>query len=523
MDAFTPDENGYLSREQVQAILAKCYKSGIGIELPTHLHYASTLITEQVLIEFGKNTSYYAETPIQTFLRALICGRKFPIEMPADQYEEIASIAKLFGNKDDVIIKGRFTYVQAKNVAKAGTIESLKFDSKSALVSSVGVAGIAFYMSYANSIWNGMSIKDSIKNAFYDAIKAGGITALTNIISGQVMRTTLARQGTILLRPAVRALYHSGNLGKVAVEKIAEAVLGKAVHGGAAINCVSKVLRSNAITAAVSTAIVTAPDLYRTLIAGNMSWGQFSKNLTVNIAGVAGGTGGWMAGAAAGTALGSIVPGIGTVVGGIVGGIAGAIGGGMAASSATKAVLDGFIKEDADEMMELVNQVLPDLCYDYLFTEKEVGLVIPKIQNEISASWLRDMYGASQSDNRRKQWAYKQLEPLFEEVARARKKIAAPSDEAMNDVIAELFEAAEDDQTNSGKSLELDDLDIKILSILANEDKCCAYEDIKNNVNALHKDVLSRVSKLSKDGLIEVLSRDNKWIYVITDEGRKYV
>lgn len=515
---LTLDENGYLSREQVQEILNRCKSKGL--EIPASLHYACTLPTEEAIRQFGKQTACYASTPQETFARALACGRKWPVELPADQYDFYRAI---FGDDNAIIVKGKYTYAQAKNIAKAGTVESIKFDIKNSFVSSLGVGGIAFYISYANAIWNGIPVKDAIKSAFNDAIKAGGIAALTNIISGQVMRTTVARHGTILLRPAVRALYHSGNLGKVAVEKIASAVLGKAVHGGAAINCVSKVLRSNAITAAVSTAIVTAPDLYRTLIARNMSWAQFSKNLTVNVAGVAGGTGGWMAGTAAGAALGSAVPVVGTAIGAVAGGIIGALTGGMAASSATKAVLDGLIKEDAEEMMELVNETLPDLCFDFLFSEKEIELVIPKIQNKINASWLREMYGCSQSSTRRKLWAYQQLEPLFEEVAKSRKKITAPSDEDMNDVIAELFEAAEEVQAVNKKDFNLDEVEIKILSILATEDKCCTYDDIKIGLATQHKEALSRLSNLSKEGLIEVLSRDNKWIYIITDEGRKFL
>jgi hypothetical protein len=58
----------------------------------------------------------------------------------------------------------------------------------------------------------------------------------------------------------------STDLGKNLVQYIAAGSLGRAVYGAAAVNHVAKLLRSNAITSAVSLAVATAPDAYRAAI-----------------------------------------------------------------------------------------------------------------------------------------------------------------------------------------------------------------------------------------------------------------
>lgn len=117
--------------------------------------------------------------------------------------------------------------------------------------------------------------------------------------------------------------------------------LGKAVYGSAAVNHVAKLLRTNVVTSAVTTVVISAPDFYRAAISGSVSWAQFSKNLMVNGAGVAGGAGGWMGGAAVGAAVGSAFPVVGTAIGGFVGGMLGTMASGAAASAgSTVHILD---------------------------------------------------------------------------------------------------------------------------------------------------------------------------------------
>ena len=53
---------------------------------------------------------------------------------------------------------------------------------------------------------------------------------------------------------------------RAAVDRIASVSAGKSLSGAAATNHVSKLLRSSAITGAVTTVVITGPDFYRAAI-----------------------------------------------------------------------------------------------------------------------------------------------------------------------------------------------------------------------------------------------------------------
>lgn len=454
------------------------------------------------------------------------------LEVPADQYEVCIELMKdkirnglvkdAYGNiitdpeeANNIISKGSYTYQQAQNIAKAGNIDSLLFDVKNNIISTVYVGGISLLVSFARYKWDGVDTKSALKCAVSDAIQVGGISMLTGILSSQILRTRSAAGLTILMKPSIRAIYHSSTLGKTAIEKIASVATGKSIYGAAAINNVSKLLRSNVVTSCIATTIITAPDFYRAAISQNISWAQFGKNLTVNVASVAGGVGGWAAGAAAGAAAGSVVPGIGNVIGGIIGGLIGAFGGGTLASTGAKAGLDYFIKDDAEEMIELVQDVFEQLCFDYLLSKEEVKIATSKLQNIINESWLRDMYGVG--SEYRKSWAYSRLEKTFERIIKDRPYVKLPDEENFEEVIMELAEVLENDNLNNEISDEhldkilsdLDSIDIRILQFLINninlKDGCsigniCEYVKISYGKMVLRLETLYNNEYIARNG-----------------------
>ncbi|MBU3843986.1 MAG: hypothetical protein H9847_03830 [Candidatus Anaerobiospirillum pullicola] len=232
-------------------------------------------------------------------------------------------------------------------------------------------------------------------------------------------------------------------LGKTAIEKLAAFSLQKTVYGAAAVNHVSKLLRSNVITGVVTTAVLTAPDLYRAAISGKASWKQLSKNLAVNAASVAGGAGGWAAGAAAGAAVGSVVPGVGTAIGGIVGSIFGALAGGTVAGMAAKSIADQITPDDSEEMLKLCNKVASDLACDYLLSEQEMDIFVDKLTETIDLDFLRDMYGAGESNKARRKWAKKRFKPLVKAIVQERQQVTLPEPEELAVLIAGSLEQLE--------------------------------------------------------------------------------
>ena len=88
------------------------------------------------------------------------------IEVPSDQYESAVKAMKrriergqVPGVSDPadakkIIRKGEYTYKQAKNIARFGTVDSLTYDAKNGVKLAGPAMGISATLSFAVSIWN---------------------------------------------------------------------------------------------------------------------------------------------------------------------------------------------------------------------------------------------------------------------------------------------------------------------------------------------------------------------------------
>jgi gas vesicle protein len=181
----------------------------------------------------------------------------------------------------------------------------------------------------------------------------------------------------------------------------------------------SKLLRSNLVTATVTAVVLTIPDAYSAIVSRNISWAQFSKNLAVTVGGIGG--------VAGGAAIGTLIfPGIGTTIGGIIGGIAGGIG----AAFGVKKVSDLIAPDDAQIMIESMNTAIEELAYEYMLTEKELeDIIVPKIKDTVDAKWLKQMYkysGGRSYISRQKEYVREQFESDFDDILKKRVEIKTP-------------------------------------------------------------------------------------------------
>ena len=271
------------------------------------------------------------------------------IEVPSDQYEEAVRImrARISNGEvpgvadpnmaDQIVIKGHYTYDEAVRIAKAGNLDSIKFDIQTQSVACAFACGLSFAVTYCSAKSQGVSHTEALKIASKQAAKSGATTMVTGVAAQQLLRTEVGRDfaavATKAIKPAVQAAMKS-EFGKQVVAKTATAIAGKQVAGAAAANVVTKALRTNAVVSTVVFVGTTIPDAVN-LCRGKISGAEFAENTTTNAAGVGGG---W-AGASAGAAVGSMIcPGVGTVIGGIVGGL----GGGIGASLGMKKVFSLF-------------------------------------------------------------------------------------------------------------------------------------------------------------------------------------
>ena len=394
--------------------------------------------------------SKYFQTAPETVAAAFDSGSgsyRYPgqvLEVPNDQYETCVELMRDriakgkvpgFNNPQDaerIVKKGTVTYRQARNIARAGNIDSLMFDTKTQAVTCTYVFAISFAVNFAQGRWTGQSTEDAMRAAFESALATGGTTLIIGVLSAQLLRTRAAAIGAVTVRNGMKVASHT-NIGRQAIHRIAAGSLGKPVYGAAATNHVSKLLRSNAITSVAVTAMITAPDFYRAAFDGSISWQQFTKNLSVNAAGVAGGVGGWMGGAAVGAATGSAIPGIGTAVGAVVGGITGALAGGIAGSSAGRAVADGIVEDDSKRLVTALQDEVQELASEYMLTEDEVEHIASVVKRTVNQKWLRRMFKETRnaSDEVLRKFVRLEFELQFETLIQKRPKITLPTEEQL--------------------------------------------------------------------------------------------
>ena len=363
-------------------------------------------------------------------------GVPMVIEVPADQYDKVVILMK---NKisqglvpgvtdpaeaENIIRKGSITYKQAVNIAKAGNVDSLKYDAKNGCVSAATAFGITAVVIFATSIWNHDTVEVALQKSIYEGLRVGGNAFVTSVLAGQLTKTGL----NSLLVPSSEAVIHALGPKASAVIINATRIGAKPIYGAAAMKSAAKMLRSNAITATISLVVFTVPDIVD-IFRGRISGKQLLKNLATT----AGGVGGGMAGAAGGAALGTLIfPGVGTTIGGIIG----ALGAGIGASMGIDALGNLIAEDDADEMLDIITTEFQNLAEEYLLNNNEATNVSEKLQEQLDAKALKDMYAAKNHNI----YARNMVEKLINTEVKKRKAITLPTDEEMAEELIDVLE-----------------------------------------------------------------------------------
>ena len=374
-------------------------------------------------------------------------GSPMQIEVPSDMYDSAVQAMEGRIQKGEVpgvtdpaeakniIRKGHFTYTQAKNIAKAGTVESICYDAASGAIIATNTFGLTAVLTFAVALWNGNEIDVALKSAATQGLKVGGTTFITAVLAGQISKAGLNSALVGGSEMIVRIM------GPKASAVLVNALRsGTNIYGAAAMKSAAKLLRGNVITGAVSFAVLSIGDV-GSIFQGRISGTQLFKNLTNTASTVVGGGAGWTAGAAAGAAFGSVIPGIGTAIGGVIGGVAGAFAGGALSSKATGAALDQFIKDDADKMIAIIQEVFSSLAEEYLITQKEAERIVDRLSERLTGGTLKDMFASAD----RRNFARTLLEEYFKDEAYSREYIHSPTGaelrQGLKDVLEEIADA----------------------------------------------------------------------------------
>jgi hypothetical protein len=378
------------------------------------------------------------------------------IEVPKGQGAEVKALMKekiragkisgLSAAKvDEIVIESKFSHDQAVNMARAGTIESLTYDAVNGLRLTGSAMGLSAALTFAVGIWNGKRWDEALDAACFEGLCVGGITWLGSVATAQLGRTGVESG----LRSTTDWL--SEKFSRKAASWLVNAGKGSAsaVSDDVAQQQLSKLIRGNAVAAAVTTVVLSADD-FILLFSGKASGTQIFKNVAKTASGVGGGTAGWLSGAAAGAAAGSAFPLVGTAIGGFLGGILGGAAAGKAASVAASKVLDHYIEDDAKEMMRCIERVFAGLAEDYLLTSAEADAVIKEFRSFDVPKLLQQMFARDHREN----YAHDLLIPLMKERVAARALIALPSDEEVRSAARGLVERMADDQDGMPESPE---------------------------------------------------------------------
>lgn len=307
------------------------------------------------------------------------------IEVPRDQYNESLKLMQKRIDRGEVpgakpgddprkyVKKGFFSYDSACCAAQSGTIQGLTIDLAQGAICASGAAGISALIMFAQSLWNGRTLKEAMGDSMQVAVLVLGKGAVTYTITMQLSRKNFAN---LLKR-------HYTSTGKKAgyenisnpIYKFSDNVANKISNSTFANSSIGEKIGLNKLDAqkmisgGVMVVIIYGPDTIRA-IQGKISGKQLFKNSMVATGGVLG--------AVVGTA---IVPGVGGIIGGAIG------------SYVTKFSLDGYIKDDAIEMYNILKtEYVNSGIQAALSSEEMEELCKVTLQHKKVKKMLQNMY-----------------------------------------------------------------------------------------------------------------------------------
>ena len=308
-------------------------------------------------------------------------GTPMKLEVPKDQWSEAVEImrekiaqGKVKGstNPDEaetIVRQGKLTYSQAKNLAKAGTFESITYDAFTGAVRCVSAFGISFLFTFGQVYWKTKDIKKAAKCALVTGLEVYGFSIFASVISSQVARTGLSK----LFNPVVRGALHI--LPAETVDKMANQLresIGLAnIKGAAAKQYYINFLSSQVATECLFFLVFSSKDIYNILL-HNISSGQFWMNMTERLT----------------TTIGSIAVGstVGKAVGGTFGGVAGVAAGtvaGMSIGFATNKITHLFKEDDSVIIARMFNAALVNISEDYLLSIDEQENLLKMLNSDM--------------------------------------------------------------------------------------------------------------------------------------------
>lgn len=377
------------------------------------------------------------------------------LEVPKDQYEQVLrgfekkiSQGKVPGVSDPrdaekIVRKGKLTYDQAVNLAKPGTADSLKYDAATGAVTCSCAFGLSFLATTFMAYRETRDINGAVQAGIAADVQVFGLSFAQHMVVSQLSRTGLSNA---LMAPSQAVVGKLGFKASATIVNGLRALTGKtAISGAAASNQLAKMLRGNAVSAAVTLAVFSVPETYK-LFQGKASGAQYAQNMACLATSVAGGIAGATAagiaaakvGAVAGTA---VSPGVGTIVG-LAGGMVGGTVGTVAAG-----VVGGILFEgDSASFGRYFNATVSCMAVEYLLDGREMDellAVLDGVKPEEFKALMEETLPSQFQEAKVRAF----LVPMFDEIVSRRERFALPTSRQISEALVKFEQDAEEKPT----------------------------------------------------------------------------
>ncbi|OUN62099.1 hypothetical protein B5G15_03410 [Faecalitalea cylindroides] len=370
-------------------------------------------------------------------------GDPMKIEVPADQYTQAVELMKnkisdgqVPGINDpnaaySIIRKGKLTYTQALNLAKAGTIESITFDVVTGAVNCLSALGISSIVAFAQTYWVTKDYKKATKSALFIGLQVYGMAFAGGVIASQLSRTGIASA----LNPLIN------EVGKKMTPQMVQEIVNsfralagkKAIYGAAAQKSFTKFLGSTAITQGIMFIVFSVPDTYKVLNK-KMSGAQYFKNMTSLLAS--------FGGTAAASMLTGLLIGkkfgekINKKAGAAIGMGVGAIGG-TVCGTVVKGISNIFHEDDAVITARLFNAVMFNIFMDNMLMADEQEKLIEILNTDDKG--LRELQINLRTSKTQEQDIRDYLLPKINLIVMNRERIDEMETERLDEEVKSIF------------------------------------------------------------------------------------
>lgn len=382
-------------------------------------------------------------------------GTPMQLEVPKDQYQQVLrgfekkiSQGKVPGVSDPkdaekIVRKGKLTYDQAVNLTKPGTVESVTYDAATGAVTCSCAFGLSFLATTFMAYRETRDVTGAVQAGIAAGVQVFGLSFAQHMVVSQISRAGLSNA---LMAPSQAVVGGLGFKASATIVNGLRALTGKtAISGAAASKQLAKMLRGNAVSAAVTLAVFSVPETYK-LFQGKASGAQYAQNMACLATSVAGGIAGATAagvaaakvGAAAGTA---VSPGVGTIVG-LAGGMVGGTVGTVAASAVGGILFEG----DSASFGRYFNAMVSCMAVEYLLDGHEMDELLA-VLNGVKPEEFKALMEETLSSQFQEAKVRAFLVPMFDEIVSRRERFALPTSRQISDALVKFEQDAEEKQT----------------------------------------------------------------------------